>query len=174
MKARYIQRGDSIDYTPTANVAAGDVIILGDLVGVAVRDIAANTLGALQTSGIFDFLKVAGEMTVGTLLYWNTSAKKATTTSSTYKCIGKVVIEAADDDEMVRLKLSSDAEISPITAGDAVVDLTDSTGGAAATELVAPAAADYTAAELKANFASLAAKYNELLASARDAGVVKT
>ena len=35
MKARYIQRGDSIDYTPAEAVAAGDIVKLGNLVGVA-------------------------------------------------------------------------------------------------------------------------------------------
>ncbi len=173
MKAQYVQRGDMIDYTPSADVAAGDVVILGNLVGVALRDIAANTLGALQTAGIFDIEKVAGVMAVGTLIYWNTSVKKATTTAGTFKCMGKIVIEAADADETARIKLSSDAEISPITSGDAVADLTDSTGGTAAAELVAPAASDYTADELKANFASLAAKFNALLASNRAAGVVE-
>ena len=35
MKARYIQRGESIDYTPTEAFAAGDIVKLGNLVGVA-------------------------------------------------------------------------------------------------------------------------------------------
>ena len=34
MDARYVQRGEAIDYTPTADVAAGDVVAVGKLVGV--------------------------------------------------------------------------------------------------------------------------------------------
>ena len=43
MKARYVQRGDAIDYTPMEDVAAGDVVVLsGKLVGVAKLDIKAG------------------------------------------------------------------------------------------------------------------------------------
>lgn len=52
--------------------------------------------------------------------------------------------------------------VSPITPASEVEQtqdtLTDSTGGTAATTIVAPASMDYTTAELKANFASLAAQ----------------
>jgi membrane dipeptidase len=34
MLARYVQKGDSIDYRPTTAVAAGSVIVIADLVGV--------------------------------------------------------------------------------------------------------------------------------------------
>ena len=47
MSAIYIGTGP-IDYTPAENVSMGDVIELGGLVGVAKRDIAAGTLGALD------------------------------------------------------------------------------------------------------------------------------
>ena len=42
MKARYIQRGDSIDYTSTSDIAAGDIVKVGSLVGVAKLDIKAG------------------------------------------------------------------------------------------------------------------------------------
>lgn len=140
MKAKYVQRGDLIDYTPTEAVAAGDVVILGDFVGVALRDIAANKLGALQTSGIFDFLKVAGEMTAGTLLYWNTSVKKATITAGAYKYIGKVIADAADADTNVLMKLNApgigatgadgaDGADGAVPGGSYTADADDDTAG---------------------------------------------
>jgi len=46
--AQFIHDGKSIDYTPTADVAAGDVVVQNDLLGVAKLDIAANALGALR------------------------------------------------------------------------------------------------------------------------------
>ena len=54
MKARYVQRGESIDYTPTADVAAGDIIKVGNLVGVAKLDIKAGELGALALCGVYE------------------------------------------------------------------------------------------------------------------------
>ena len=53
MKARYVQRGESIDYTPTADVAAGDVVQQGKLVGVAKLDMKAGELGALALCGVY-------------------------------------------------------------------------------------------------------------------------
>ena len=54
MKARYIQRGESIDYTPAEAVAAGDIVKLGNLVGVAKLDIKAGELGALALCGVYE------------------------------------------------------------------------------------------------------------------------
>ena len=44
-QASFIHEGASIDYTPGANVAAGDVVVQGDLVGVAKLDILSGRLG---------------------------------------------------------------------------------------------------------------------------------
>lgn len=54
MKARYIQRGESIDFTPDADVAAGDIVKIGGLVGVAKLDIKAGELGALALVGVYE------------------------------------------------------------------------------------------------------------------------
>lgn len=54
MKARYIQRGDSIDYTPETDVAAGDIVKIGKIVGIAKLDIKAGELGALAVVGIYE------------------------------------------------------------------------------------------------------------------------
>jgi predicted RecA/RadA family phage recombinase len=52
--ASYVQVGDLLDYTPAAAVAAGDVVVIGSLVGVAPRAIAANAVGALAVEGVFE------------------------------------------------------------------------------------------------------------------------
>lgn len=57
MKARYFQRGESIDYTPDTDVAAGDVIRLGKLTGVAKLDIKAGELGAVALTGVYEIGK---------------------------------------------------------------------------------------------------------------------
>lgn len=75
-QATFVQEGGSIDYTPGSAVAAGDVVVQGDLVGVAKRPIAANELGALAVEGVFDFAKGGGvAYTVGTILYWDDTGK---------------------------------------------------------------------------------------------------
>jgi predicted RecA/RadA family phage recombinase len=52
--ASYVQDGDLLDYTPASAVAAGDVVVIGALVGVAPRAIAANAVGALAVEGVFE------------------------------------------------------------------------------------------------------------------------
>ena len=60
MLARYVQKGDAIDYRPTEAVAAGDVVIIADLIGIARLDIEAGTLGSLAVVGVFDVVKADG------------------------------------------------------------------------------------------------------------------
>ena len=100
---------DCIDYTPTADVAAGDVVVQGDLIGVAPRPIPANTLGSLAVEGGFDFPKATGAgsaITAGTKVYWDATNKVATATASTNKIIGKTIKDAADGDATVRARLT--------------------------------------------------------------------
>jgi len=110
MIARFIQDGKSIDYTPGSNVSAGDVIVQGELVGVAKLDIAANQLGALAIEGIFEFPKPTGAGTdaaVGTLMYWDVADGNAqeTADSGTNKLIGKLVKACSTTDTTCRIKL---------------------------------------------------------------------
>lgn len=107
--ATFIHDGDSIDYKPGGNVTAGSVIVQGELVGVAKRDIPANALGALAVSGVFDVPKATGASTAisaGALVYWDASGQVATTSPSSNKLIGKVVKAATDGDATVRVRLS--------------------------------------------------------------------
>ena len=101
--ATYIQDGDAVDYSPGADVAAGAVVVQGDLVGVAKTPIAAGTLGSLATRGMFDFPKAGGgAIAAGAVLYWDATNGVATTTASGNKRIGKAVAGAAAADTTVR------------------------------------------------------------------------
>jgi len=118
--AVYVQRGDQIDYTPATTVAAGDVVVLGDLVGVAAREIPANTPGALSVEGVFDVAKLAGGglvFAIGEKAYWDAANKRAVATDGGgfYGLLGKVVRAALDGDATVRVRLCPCA----VTAGSA-------------------------------------------------------
>ena len=110
-QAQFIHDGDSIDFTPVADTAAGDVVVQGDLVGVTKRDIKANDLGALAVTGVFDFAKQAGAgvtFAVGAKVYFNdtTNVAVATDGGGANKLVGKAVKAAADADTIVRVRLS--------------------------------------------------------------------
>lgn len=151
MNATYVQQGDSIDYTPTSAVAAGTVVVLGKLVGIAKLDIPANTLGALALRGVFAVAKAdATAFAMGDNVYFDTATGLAVTdTSKTY--LGKAVkaaVGAADTgDVTVRVVLLDGDRV--LTAADAIADL---------------------AAE--ANAATIVTALNTVLAALRSAGVI--
>ena len=47
MIARYVQKGEAIDYRPTENVKAGTIFPFNGFVGITRLDIRAGELGAL-------------------------------------------------------------------------------------------------------------------------------
>lgn len=110
-QAVFVQEGDAIDYTPGADVAAGDVVVQSDLVGIAKRPIAANTLGALAVAGVFDVAKASGggvTFSAGDKVYWDDTNNLAVTTdgAGANKLLGKATADAADADSTVRTRLS--------------------------------------------------------------------
>ena len=108
--AQFIHNGDSIDYTPGAAVAAGDVVVQGDLIAIAKLDIAAGQLGALATVGVFDVPKATGagtNITAGAKLWWNATNSRVEKTdgSGVHKYLGKAVLAAASADTTVQVRL---------------------------------------------------------------------
>lgn len=94
MVATYLH-GDQLrlDYTPSADVAAGAIVVLGDLVCIANLDIKANVLGAVSFSGVYKVPKVTGggtAVTAGQKLYWASGSSAFTKTAGTNKLAGHV------------------------------------------------------------------------------------
>jgi len=106
MYARFVQDGDSIDYTPTSDVSAGDVVVLIDMLAIAKMDIPANTLGALATKGVFEVPKKTGVDTTwpfGLQLYWDTTNKQVTDVATGNRPIGYAVQAVTDSDTTIRI-----------------------------------------------------------------------
>lgn len=106
--ATFVHDGDAIDYTPSAAVAPGDVVVQGELIGIAKTAIAANVLGALAATGVFDLPKATGAstaITAGALVYWDATNHVATATATGNKLLGKTIAAATDADATVRVRL---------------------------------------------------------------------
>jgi predicted RecA/RadA family phage recombinase len=87
-----INSGETINYTPATDVAAGDVILQGSLFGVALTAIPAGRLGALAISGIFRITKLSSDnVTAGAVLYWDNANKRVTLSASGNTRIGLAV-----------------------------------------------------------------------------------
>lgn len=76
------------DHVAGADIAAGDVVVRGDLVGIAHLDILNTKRGSLALGGgIYDVM-VAGAYAAGAKVYWDDTNNKVTTTSSGNKGFG--------------------------------------------------------------------------------------
>jgi predicted RecA/RadA family phage recombinase len=108
MIARYVHEGKAIDYTPVADVPAGTAVLLDSLIGIALRDLKKDQLGALQVAGVFDIAKMTGAgtaITLGAKVYWEQAMAVVSTNDVAGIYIGKAVKDAGDNDATVRVKL---------------------------------------------------------------------
>ena len=114
MQAVFFQEGKAIDYIPGADVAIGQVVVLGSIVGIAVRAIASGALGSLAIAGVFNVAKVNGAIGAGVPVYWDADGDPqggtagtgaATTTSTDNTFLGHAVAVAGVTDETVRVVL---------------------------------------------------------------------
>ena len=103
MKAKRIQEGRLIDYVPETDVAAGDMVVIGDRCFFANLDIKAGTLGALATDGVYDVAKGDTAVALGTVLYWD--GEKATDTGGegANTRLGIAILDAEADAPVVRV-----------------------------------------------------------------------
>ena len=167
MLARFVQKGESIDYRPETSVAAGDVIVQDNLVGVARLDIPAGTLGSLAVVGVFDIEKDSSAVAAGNAVYWDADAKKATTAKTGNRYLGKAILDADASGETVRVLLNAVSDfVASIASAAAIADLTDNSGGTASDVVPVSDAGSRDAV------ASLAAKVNAILSALRAANII--
>lgn len=103
----YRQMGDMIDYTPSGNVSAGDIVVQVDLIGQVVSDTLADQKGALRIEGVINAPKLSTDVVaIGDILYWDAGNSRCTKTASTHKIIGKAVEAAGSGVTDVDVKLT--------------------------------------------------------------------
>ena len=96
MSADYKQRGDVIQYTAGADISARDVVVIDNIVGVALVDIANGSTGSVQIAGVFNFPKKAADnLTQGLKVYWDATNSEVTLTDTSNTLMGVVFVAAA-------------------------------------------------------------------------------
>ena len=112
--------GDDVAYTPSADIAAGEVDILNGMFRFATQPILDTILGSVKAAGghpTVRIVKVTGSMSVGNQVYWDdngnvvgatTSGTGAVTTSSgaSDAYVGRVIAAAGGTDQTVDVQLS--------------------------------------------------------------------
>jgi hypothetical protein len=70
--ATYVQSEVAIPYTPTTDIAAGDVLVLTNgLVAVANNAISGNKLGSINLRGVYKMAHAAETTYLGQNVYWD-------------------------------------------------------------------------------------------------------
>lgn len=96
MTTKFVQPGEVIDYTAGANIASGQVVLMGARIGVALKAIANGETGPVQVTGVFNIAKLSTDnMAQGALLYWDNTNSRLTTTASGNTLAGFAAAAAA-------------------------------------------------------------------------------
>lgn len=141
MNARYWQRGETLDYTATEAVTNGQVVSLGNRIGVAGNDIAEGATGALHVTGVYIMDKKDSEkITMGAPVYYDATADEITATEKGNVPAGYAAADAEASDATVLVNIGDPngaaAEVAAVhdslalkdTSGK-VYDITVSTSG---------------------------------------------
>jgi predicted RecA/RadA family phage recombinase len=88
----FAQNGKHLDVTPSVAYASGELVILGDLVGVAVTDIPAGATGVICCEGVFRFTKhPSAAIAQGDHAHWDPATKQVVAHGGSHPIVGIIV-----------------------------------------------------------------------------------
>jgi predicted RecA/RadA family phage recombinase len=98
----YIQPGHALTLIAPYDVVSGDGLLVGSIFGVACHDALSGAEVEAQLTGVLDLAKVASQAwTAGAKVYWDNTAKRATTVASGNTLIGVAVLAVGSGAEEV-------------------------------------------------------------------------
>ena len=121
MSARYIQKGESIDYRPETDVRAKTIVPFPGFVGITRLDIRAGELGALAVTGVFESPKAAEAIDVGEAVYYDAENGVATK-EKTAIYLGVAVYNAQASSEFVYYLLNAGGGGAGGSAADIAIE----------------------------------------------------
>lgn len=75
LTTKFVQEGHIIQHTAGADITAGSVVAIGNMLGVALVDIANGATGSVALKGVFTLTKASGAVIAkGESLTWDVSA----------------------------------------------------------------------------------------------------
>jgi len=114
MATNYVYEGKTLEYTNGGSaIAAGDVVVVGQQVCVALDDIANGETGVLATEGVWNLPKVdAADITKGDSVIYDVSAAKFDDNLATpaagdaSACCVAMESKGATTNEKIRVKIN--------------------------------------------------------------------
>ncbi|NSZ17559.1 DUF2190 family protein [Agrobacterium vitis] len=102
----FIQQGVNLTVPAPADILSGDVVVIGDLHGIASISAAQGQDLVFVTEGVFELPKVAANnFAIGAKVYYDSTAKLVTTTATSNTLIGVAVTAAAATTGSVYVKI---------------------------------------------------------------------
>ncbi|MDG9791977.1 DUF2190 family protein [Brucella anthropi] len=103
----YIQPGDNVTVPAPADVKSGDLVVVGDLFGVAQFSAKAGDDVEIATKGVFGLPKVSAQAwSVGAKVYYVAADKNISTTATGNTFIGHATEAAANPSDFGAVRLS--------------------------------------------------------------------
>ena len=155
MTARYVQKGEAIDFRPETNIKAGTIVPFNGLVGITRLDIRAGELGALAVTGVFESPKANEAIDIGDAVYWDATNEVATK-ERTDIYLGTAVYNAQASSEFVCYLLNASKNIGSASSATAIDDLGTLTSDSGCSE----------------SMVVLKDKINAILEALRSAGII--
>lgn len=104
----YIQEGCTLTLTAPYARTSGQGAKVGNIFGVAVGDVANAADGEFKTEGVFELNKTSAQAwTQGAKIYWDDTAKEATSVSTSNLLIGVATEAASNPSSVGKVKLVS-------------------------------------------------------------------
>jgi len=110
----YVNKGDVVDYINSGSaLSSGDVVVVGEQIGVCAVDIANGATGSVALSGVFNLPKVdAAVIAQGESVIWDASAVKfddnaaTAATGDVSGCCVAVEAKGATTSENIAVKIN--------------------------------------------------------------------
>ena len=112
MATTFKREAHRLNYTnsTSSTIDADTVIELTAMIGVAISDIPASAVGAIEIDGVHTLTKNAGEaFTMGQQLYWDATNDELTGTASSHAKAGRAAAAAANAAVVADVILNSNA-----------------------------------------------------------------
>ena len=104
----FVQNGVNLTLPAPADVASGDVVVIGSIFGIAAGDAVSGSDVDLVTEGVFNLPKVSAlAIAIGDVIYYDAGTGLVNKTSSGNTRIGVAVTAAANPSGSVDVRLSA-------------------------------------------------------------------
>jgi predicted RecA/RadA family phage recombinase len=104
--AVYVHEGVTVPIITDAEIPAGNVVVLGKLVGIAKFGICPKSRGSITVTGVFDIVKdPTTNIPAGTILYWSKISHHVIKNAYAHSMIGIAVEHAPAGSRSVKVRL---------------------------------------------------------------------